>query len=438
MGEGLTILLAGLGLALVVAVFFARQMAFRIIGSVLRVLTWPIRVVFRLFGIGRQAPGSELAPSAFAATARFFRPRTDTENALGDDFEHEKQFISTTGWLFRWMGVRVGFMRMPESLTEALAEEYFERSKEFLSARVPIDADPKSLFEDIEGAVIVERFHKSDKGIYYLLNEARKTINTNVRRLTVWFSFILSAVLMLNILYNDGQIVDFTAIFNAGGLPIGAQAFNSLLFGLITTLGGAVVMWLLYATGYGPFQRNNTREMANFLTRYLARINDHYRTAVGKANSVTVGEERDTGALAKNATRWTLMINWLAMRAFFIESYVRNVKFQIVRNTSYYLLFVPLTFILAIIVILSLLSTTGAVDPLQRIADLGWVIGVLFLSVAVVYVLFLLNSLRCLEEIDQGEWISFHTLKLDEVMAEIVGKYAGEVGYWKNRVGGGI
>ena len=36
------------------------------------------------------------------------------------------------------------------------------------------------------------------------------------------------------------------------------------------------------------------------------------------------------------------------------------------------------------------------------------------------------------------EWISFHTLRLNATMGEIVGKYAEDVGYWKNRVGGGL
>jgi len=46
--------------------------------------------------------------------------------------------------------------------------------------------------------------------------------------------------------------------------------------------------------------------------------------------------------------------------------------------------------------------------------------------------------MAALDEVDQGEWISFHTLKLDEVLGDVVGKYAEDVGYWKNRVGGGL
>ena len=117
---------------------------------------------------------------------------------------------------------------------------------------------------------------------------------------------------------------------------------------------------------------------------------------------------------------------------------MRNAAFQITRNSSYYLFFVPAIFIAVLVLALAVLSSLGVFHPVERIADLGWVFAVLFVLVAGVYVLFLANAMGCLDEIDQGEWISFHTLKLNAMMGEIVGKYAGEVGYWKNRVGGGI
>lgn len=440
MNEAITIFGAGIAVILAGVLILSRKLPFQLIGAVLRPLLWPFKILRRLIGLGgRGDAGAQVSPHAFAATARFFRGHTDTEAALGEDFAHERGFISTKGMLFRWMGVRVGFMRMPEEMTDALAADYYERAQGFLSGRVPIEADPRSLFEDVEGAVVVNMFRESDRGLYFLLNESRRMINANVRKLTVWFSAILSAVLIVNLLYNDGSRVDFAALFGGiEALPISAQSFNSLLFGVLTTLGGAILMWALYFTEYAPFQRNNTREMANYLTRYLARINDHYRTAIGKAKSVTVGEERDTKALASQAEQWHLVITWLAFRVFFVESFVRNIAFQITRNSSYYLFFVPAIFIAVIALALGVLSSLGVFAPVERIAELGWVFAVLFVLVALVYVLFLANAMDCLDEIDQGEWISFHTLKLNAMMGEIVGKYAGEVGYWKNRVGGGI
>ena len=80
----------------------------------------------------------------------------------------------------------------------------------------------------------------------------------------------------------------------------------------------------------------------------------------------------------------------------------------------------------------------GLFNPFATIIALGWVFPVLFILVGALYAFFLGNSMTALEEIDQGEWISFHTLKLNQVLGEVVGKYAEDVGYWKNRVGGGL
>jgi len=437
MTEAVTILAVALSLLIAAGLILSRNILLRALGLAFRPIALPFRFIGRMLRMGRSGDGTHMGPTAFAATARHFRHQTDTERALGDDFEHERGFISTHGLIFKWMGVRVGFMRMPEELTDELAQEYAKLAQGFLGAPVPINADPRSLFEDVEGAVIAEQFHESDRGVIYLLNASRKMINANVRRLSVWFSAILSTVLVLNLLYNDGQLLNVHAML-AGAPPIEPATFNSLAFGLATCVGGAVFMWVLYFTEYAPYQRNNTREMANFLTRYMARINDHYRTTVGKAKSVTVGEERDSKRLSEAASLYASNITWLALRVFFIEAYVRNVVYQITRNSSYYLLFVPTVFILVLTVVLSALSALGGdyvIDPIRRIVELGWVFALLFVTVAVIYVLFLTNSMRCLDEIDQGEWISFHTLRLNATLSEVISKYAEDVGYWKNRVG---
>ncbi|PWE18435.1 hypothetical protein DDZ18_02175 [Marinicauda salina] len=437
MAEAATILAVLAALALTAGLVLARKLPFQIIGAILRALTFPIRIVFRVIGRGGRGQGAqaEIGPTAWAATARIFRGRTDTETALGDDFEHERAHITPRGLLFHWMSVRVGFMRMPEELDDELAAEYAGLAEKFLNAPVPMSADPRSLFEDVEGAVIAQQFFDSDRGLLFLLNESRKMINGNVRKLAVWFSAILSAVLIVNLLYNDGSVFDFHAMLGlSADSRFGAEAINSLGFGLLTCLAGAIAMWALYFTEYAPFQRNNTREMANYLTRYMARLNDHYRTAVGRAKSVTVGEERDSKQLSAAAQLWHANMIWLALRVFFVETYVRNVVYQISRNSSYYLIFVPAFFILALLAAGAALSAAGLWAPFAAIAELGWVFAALFVLVGALYVLFLSNSMGCLDEIDQGEWISFHTLRLNAMVGDVIGKYAEDVGYWKNRV----
>ncbi len=431
-------LAAGLFLALLV--FGLRRYASRLGAGLLRGLSFPFRLLLRLVGLGRKASpntASEMGPGAWAAAVSGHK--TLLEGALGEDFDHEESFISRQGLIFKWMMVRVGFMRMPEEMTDALAKDYAELADRFLGAPVPIASDPRALFEDVEGAVIAQQFADSEHGLLYMLNETRKLMNANVRRLSIWLSAILTLVLVANIVLNAVGVVD--AFGPLQGDLCGentAGALNSLMFGAGSCVLAALVMWALYYTEYSPYQRNTAREMANFLTRYCARLNDHYRTAIGRAKSVTVGEERDSKQLSAEARLWTLNINWIALRVFFIESYVRNVVFQITRNSSYYLLFVPAAFILAVTALFGLAAALDLFNPFATIVALGWVFPVLFILIAMLYAFFLSNSMKALEEIDQGEWISFHTLKLNQVLGEVVGKYAEDVGYWKNRVGGGL
>jgi len=432
----------GLGAGLFVALlaYVLRRNLWQLCSGFLRALVYPFRLVLRLFGMGRNAAPnrpSEMGPGAWAAAVSGHKTLLEVE--LGDDFEHEEQFISRQGLFFKWMAVRVGFMRMPEEMTDELSKEYERLAHKFLGGQVPITSDSRALFEDVEGTVIASQFEESERGLIYLLNETRKTMNANVRRLSIWFSAILAGVLLLNIVMNSLGVVEMFGPLQGGQWGEATdKALNSLIFGGGSCLLAALLMWALYYAEYSPYQRNTAREMANFLTRYLARVNDHYRTAIGRAKSVTVGEERDSKQLSDEAKRWTMNINWIAMRVFFVETYVRNVVFQITRNSSYYLLFVPAGFLAGLIALLAGLAAFGVLHPFATIIGLGWVFPVLFVLVATLYAFFLANSMGSLEEIDQGEWISFHTLRLNQVLGEVVGKYAEDVGYWKNRVGGGL
>ncbi|MFP4519417.1 MAG: hypothetical protein ACLFQ5_08175 [Oceanicaulis sp.] len=425
-----------LGLGAALAVYLLRRWIWQLVAGLLRALAWPFRPALRLFGKTEKAAPARGAAAAAAVSGH----KTLTEAALGEDFDHEESFLQRQGVLFKWLMVRVGFMRMPEQLSRETAESYGELARGFLGGKVPIEADPRALFEDIEGAVIADQFHESDRGVLYLLNESRKLMNANVRKLAVWFSCILGAVLLVNILANDAGLVQRLGLF--AGLSddalVSSAQLTSLVVGAGSCLLAAMVMWALYYAEYSPYQRNTAREMANFLTRYMARINDHYRTAVGKAKSVTVGQERDSKHLSDEAQLWMLNITWIALRVFFIETYVRNTAFQIRRNSHYYLVFVPTGFLVGLTIVLAALGLFTERAPFETILALGWVFAALFVLVVALYAFYLITAMRALEEIDQGEWISFHTLRLDLVLGEIVGKYAEDVGYWKNRVGGGL
>ncbi|MAC89571.1 hypothetical protein [Maricaulis sp.] len=173
------------------------------------------------------------------------------------------------------------------------------------------------------------------------------------------------------------------------------------------------------------------------MTRYLARLNDHFRTAAGQAKSVTVGQETDASKVSHEARQWHTNVLWIAMRIFFLESFVRNIMFQMLRNSGYYLVFVPVLFLAVLAGLnITLVELTGF-DAGARLADLGIIFVLLFISMLIIYGGFLRRSMMSIDEINQDEWIGFDSLLLENVLGEIVGKYAEDVGYWKNRMGRG-
>jgi ABC-type multidrug transport system fused ATPase/permease subunit len=427
------------------ALVLARQIPFQIIGRLINGIFRPIGKLLKIKSVPRAAPGSVLphhmGPSAWAALSRASRTQTETESALGDDFGHEDAHLKRHGFLFNWLNVVVGYIRIPGELSREVAEEYYRLGSEFLNGRVKISANPQNLYEDEEGAVIAAYF-PTDAGCLHLLNQMRQTINSNVRKLTVVFSAIIATVLIVNLLYNDGQILDAHAFLGLeAGLALGpftmtALDINQAIFAVLSTIGGAFAMWIIYFVEYVPYQRNNFRELSNYITRYLARLNDHFRTAEGQAKSVTVGQETDPTKFAHSARKWHTNVLWISLRIFFIESFIRNIMFQMLRNSGYYLVFVPLLFTVVLAGLNLILADQTGFDVGARLADLGIIFVVLFVVLVGIYGVFLRQSMASIDEINQDEWIGFDSLLVENVLGGIVGKYAEDVGYWKNRIGG--
>jgi hypothetical protein len=110
--------------------------------------------------------------------------------------------------------------------------------------------------------------------------------------------------------------------------------------------------------------------------------------------------------------------------------------FQILRNSGYYLVLVPLLFTVVLAGLNTVLSDLTGFDTAARIADLGLIFLFLFVVMVAVYIVFLRQSMTSIDEINQDEWIGFDSLLVDKVLGDVVGKYAEDVGYWKNRIGG--
>lgn len=306
---------------------------------------------------------------------------------------------------------------------------------------VPLQVSEKSLYDDAEAAVIVSYFRNSDRRCFYILNEMRKTINGNIWQMVKLFSSIWLFATVLLVLAFSGE--SWELISSAASTLIdadenfGIKERDALLV-LVKPLGGLIAVFIaasliatFQASGYKLQQEHSARELNWFLSRWLDRINDRYRDAKAEAMGATVGEEKDTKKVAAAARNWHKIMIWMAFRSFFIESFYRNIRFQIDRNRSYYDMGPAFVLFFGTIG----LAITYSMAPFLLPGDFA--MGIVFLALlAFVSVFYWLRYHRKVVPIELEEnWIGFDNLELGKVMDEVVGAYGEEVGYWKNRTG---
>lgn len=391
---------------------------------------------------------TRLGASAFASFSRLFRAESLVEAALDgvdagfdrsdgrsegpwDYKNNEEKNLKRGGILFRWINVKPSYMPDIALLNDELAEIYHKAASRFFSGQVAISADISSLYEDVEGATIIRMFRVRDRRGFYLLNEMRRTINDNVRKLT----FLYVAIVLMVLAAAWFLVPVFGAAPEAKGvLGFVTAQLHAGMWGLALCLGGIFLMWLTYFMEYVPNQRSNAREMRSFLSRYMSRLSDRYRDSLANARAVTVGDETDSAKLSAKAQKWHKIVLWMSFRAFFIESFVRNVLYQIGRNCGYYVVLVPLV-LTGTTLFLGLLGVAlFRIDVLPLIGGPGLFFYVGFALLVLVAVIFLSRAMRPIDEMNQADWLGFDDFDIDRGMDQVVGKYAEDVGYWKGRL----
>jgi len=388
---------------------------------------------------------NRLGASAFSTFKRVFRPYSAIEYALNgvdagfdrgdgkadgpyDYAGNEEKKLGRGGILFHWINVKPSYMPDVARMSEEVADVYQEVAKKFFSVQVNISADVASLYEDVEGAIIIRLFRTRDRRGYYLLNEMRRIIDDNVRKLAFIYTSIVLAVLVtaLFLLPAHQQVQAQTGVM---GFVMGSG-----LAGAGLCAAGIFLMWLTYYMEYVPNQRNNGREMRSFLSRYMSRLSDRYRDSLANARAVTVGDETDSAKLSAKAQKWHKIVVWMSFRAFFMESFVRNVLYQIGRNCGFYVVLVPIALVLLVAFTLLALVNFTHIDLVGLFAMPGIAFYVAFAVLLVLYVYFLRRAVQPIDEMNQADWLGFDDLNVDQGMDQVVGKYAEDVGYWKGRL----
>jgi hypothetical protein len=396
------------------------------------------------FAIHDKAVQSVTGVAAGAIGTAFAETKDEIDKYLPD-----KPAISYDGNLFCAWFKSPTTIRPGADYAREKAKSDQEKAAHFLTTEIRTGSNPLNLYDDIDGAFVVSLFGNSDAGCFHILSEYKRTITSNVLVLAVIFSVIVSAVAITTVVWPKG--IDLQAVSGLADtgnieLPIirfelnEKILFNNVVLGLVSCFAAYLLMSLYYYTTYKPFQINNMREMRYFLVRYLGDINSNFRTIVTESTRAAV-EEKDAVHVKEDIVLWITNLQWMAFRAFFIEYFVRDIYFQIRRNSIYSLIIVPLIFIFALV------GAAYAFDITEfKIVDVGRTISpqigfyVVFATLLVGYWRYLRKSFLPLEATAEdeanGEWYGFHKLNLLNAMTEVMESYVSQLESWRKRYGG--
>ena len=260
--------------------------------------------------------------------------------------------------------------------------------------------------------------------------------------LAILFSFVVSIVAIANLLAST-YFNFYTAIGIDKYMPIyveflnynfdvSVDTFNKMVFGTLSCLLGFLAMWFFYHTEYAQFQRYNGQQLNNFLVEYLANININYRQIHTNATQ-TILEEKDVEEMKHDTTLWITNLQWMAFRGFFIEHFLRNMLFQIRRNSSYMLIFIPLFFIVSMF-IASYIFNIRQINIFDKNSNVYSqnVFYIFFAWLLFIYYGYLSQSVSFIwESIAERRWSKFGDLNIQGAMTRITDSYVVQLDRWR-------
>jgi hypothetical protein len=178
-------------------------------------------------------------------------------------------------------------------------------------------------------------------------------------------------------------------------------------------------------------------QLNNFVQRYLSHLNRLYQEAQRHAGAEQLDQRAgNIEEIVKSAGAWFLNFQWTAMRVFFVESFARNILFQVRRNSGFYAFYIPVSFLLALVVLASALDI-AELDPFRFDSRLYNMSAAFYLAYAMMAFVFLRMLAfpvdAVLEQIKSQSWERFAKMNLQGSTQALVQRDKREIANWKNR-----
>ena len=423
---------------LLAVLVFARKRPLWLIGRLFRFLFRPFKALRRLLRRGSKhgaSPGALIEQSAVSSLKHVLFGESQVDAALAENPRINRKALHRRGFFFTTVEPGEGFLNLSAQLSEAEAQEAYDNSQGLFDRELPYFDRSGSFFEEIEGKLIVDMLGRSDVDCLYYLNEVRRAGNANVRKLATWLSLFLFSFVTFSI-FLDSVIVPATVSEQAlsGSFGDFLRDNAEVIVSLVMLVGFASVSGVLYFSFIWA-QWNNGREMNDFINRYFSQLGQQYQYAVARCSKVHNANSDAERKTAKDSSRiWFTAMEWIAFRQFYIELFCRNTIYQIWRNSGSYVFYVPVAFLVVVVLGSEFLAarlgdpSLGLLSAEAQLWHLHWLSYASLGTLALMYAIFLSSATRkLLGAIKPNEWSGFRKREYRKTVADLVSLYVGEI-----------
>ncbi|MCF8878643.1 hypothetical protein L5876_02320 [Hyphobacterium sp. SN044] len=327
------------------------------------------------------------------------------------------------------------FFAFPINLTNQNSVFYEESEAEYIEGiygnneRTPgvaSDATPKSNTE--------KQIAAEDRYFVGTLTRMRRTTNhnTSVMFLRVIPLFLTLSFLPLLFVYiRTANAVEATG---AEAIALSSLIDDPLILASLAILAaGFAVTVFSYFVSYKNQQIRNTMNFNGYIETRLNRINTIRAEALKEAQNAEKDRTNEAETITA-AVSWTLCFHWMIWRTFLNEHGIRNILFQIRRNSDLYKWgsFALLAAIGGAILILSwLFAGLSAADFLWLAAGVGTWFGVV--AWLLIFPVFADPAGLVEGRFYSGEWLRFHTSGIDKGIEDQIRRDKREILLYRNR-----
>lgn len=378
---------------------------------VIRILTFPFRMVARLFfgtagTTARKTLGNVAAYDSVAREARKQKPS------------------ASNAFLFRILDRPKLAEQSASDLTLDSARRFVGRAHRFYATEFNLFPRSSLFYEEVEleelsYALSADDPNSTDSRFVIWMDLFRRTLNGNARRLLTLITplVFVAASLSADALCRAFPVVTDLPLSPSNSVP------SAYVFFPAAMVAGLSVLVLVYQWPFKVINQRNLLGLDNYITSRFSRINQNYQVAKRLALNVERNKRMaQAEELKAEAGVWTVAYNWFAIRLYLCERVVRNQMYQVARNATLY----AVGGVLLVLLLAALMFAGWAfgAHPTMNIAPMALLYGGSAVAYAgLAYTLVLGGApAEAARVLSDNEWFRFGGAELSKTIADHVGE----------------